>query len=49
MAEHIGSVQAALDESAAASGTARERLRASLAPVARPADLPRRRPQARSA
>jgi DNA-binding GntR family transcriptional regulator len=43
MAEHIGSVQAALDESAAASGTARERLRASLAPLARSPEPPRRR------
>ena len=37
MAAHIGSVQEGLDESAAASGDSRERLRASLAPVVRPA------------
>jgi DNA-binding GntR family transcriptional regulator len=43
MAEHIGSVQSALDESAAASRDARERLRASLAPLSRPAEGARRR------
>ena len=37
MAEHIGSVQESLDESSAASGDARERLRATLAPIAPPA------------
>ena len=36
MAEHIGSVQESLDESSAASGDARERLRATLAPIAPP-------------
>ena len=35
MAAHIGSVQEALDESSAASGDARERLRTSLAPLVR--------------
>ena len=37
MAEHIGSVQESLTESSAASGDARERLRATLAPIAPPA------------
>ena len=36
MAEHIGSVQESLDESSANSGDARERLRATLAPIAPP-------------
>jgi DNA-binding GntR family transcriptional regulator len=36
MAEHIGSVQESLDESSAGSGDARERLRATLAPIAPP-------------
>ena len=37
MAEHIGTVQESLDESSGGSGDARERLRATLAPVAPPA------------
>jgi DNA-binding GntR family transcriptional regulator len=37
MAEHIGSVQESLTESSAAAGDARERLRATLAPIAPPA------------
>ncbi|MEO7707736.1 MAG: GntR family transcriptional regulator [Caldimonas sp.] len=37
MAEHIGSVQESLTESSAATGDARERLRATLAPIAQPA------------
>jgi len=37
MAQHIGSVQESLDESSAGSGDARERLRATLAPIAPPA------------
>jgi len=37
MSEHIGSVQKSLTESSAASGDARERLRATLAPIAPPA------------
>ncbi len=37
MAEHIGSVQESLTESSAASGDARERLRATLAPISPPA------------
>jgi DNA-binding GntR family transcriptional regulator len=37
MAEHIGSVQESLDESSVGSGDARERLRATLAPIAPPA------------
>src|SRR5215218_9595103 len=37
MAEHIGSVQESLTESSAGSGDARERLRATLAPIAPPA------------